>query len=87
MGKLFEPAEPTYVHGWKTTDDEIWESREEAESHQNKLNFQTWCFQNICMGGHWTADMVAKEILEHWHVEHLVAPPSVTTRSSDDDHN
>jgi hypothetical protein len=33
--------------------------------------FKRWCSDNICRGGEWSSDMVARAILEEWHVERL----------------
>lgn len=83
MGKPLDQAEPTYVQGWKTTDDKIWGSLEDAYFHQHKLNFHTWCCENICVGGSWSADMVAEMILKHWSVEPIIILPPSVTRSSE----
>jgi hypothetical protein len=60
-----------YVAGYQTSDGQFWpeSQKEAAEAHQKDLNFRTWCYDNICRGGEWTADMVAAEILQYWRVE------------------
>lgn len=40
----------------------------DAINHQHKVDFFTWCEKNICVGGEWSADMVAAEIMAHWNV-------------------
>jgi hypothetical protein len=51
---------------WITTDDHHYSSQEEALDHQERIDFLEWCAGNICCGGEWSSDMVAKAILEDW---------------------
>ncbi len=54
---------------YRTTDGQHHATESAAEAHQKALDFKAWCAENICVGGEWSAEMVAKEVLEHWLVE------------------
>lgn len=54
---------------WQTTDGKMFEDHDAAWDHQSVINFTKWCYENICRGGEWSADMVAVAILEVWEVQ------------------
>lgn len=54
--------------GWKADDGTVFATRAEAEEHDHDTAFHAWCRDNICVGGEWTATMVARVILTHWHL-------------------
>ena len=56
--------EPRFV----TTDDAAFPTEKEAFDHQEVLSFTEWCDKNICHGGEWSSDMVARAILQDWMV-------------------
>jgi hypothetical protein len=56
------------VQGWETTDGRFWHKQDEAIEHQNRLDFLNWCGNNICVGGEWSATMVAQAILDNFDV-------------------
>ncbi len=58
------------VKGFLTSDNTFFHYDEEAQAieHESKLGFRDWCQGNICIGGEWSATMVANEILENWSV-------------------
>lgn len=59
---------PTPANGWTTTDGKFFTDYTLAGTHQNELDFKAWCSDNICVGGEWSADMVARAILDNWLV-------------------
>lgn len=64
------------VKGYKTEDGTIFEidesnpskALEMAQAHEGNWAFKHWCEGHICVGGEWSAQMVAGTILESWHV-------------------
>jgi len=53
---------------FRTTDGKFHEDMDAACDWQEQLDFRAWCRQNICVGGEWSASMVADEVLAHWRV-------------------
>lgn len=51
---------------FETTDGRHFENLQEAQAHQEAVDFKNWCDENICYT--WSARMVADAILEHWDV-------------------
>lgn len=60
----------TNVQGYLTSDGKFFfkNQKEDAEAHEEVLHFRSWCNDNICRGGEWSAKMVADEILANWEV-------------------
>lgn len=54
---------------FKTTDGKLHETMDAACDHQETIDFEDWCSENICIGGHWSARMVSEEILRNWKVQ------------------
>jgi hypothetical protein len=54
------------VEGWKTSDGKIHTDRGVAQDYEAWLEFKSWCDENICRGGEWSADMVARKIWDRW---------------------
>lgn len=52
-----------------SSDGKFHDSMDEACDHQERVDFQEWCYLNICRGGEWSASMVADAILDSWRVQ------------------
>ena len=63
-----QPMKIKKVAMFVTTDGKPHALLEDAERHQKEIDFISWCQNNICGGGEWSARMVADTILEHWEV-------------------
>lgn len=63
------------VQGFVASDGKFFfkNDKEAAEAHELQLQFRQWCYDNICRGGEWNAQMVATEVLAHWNVMPKVA--------------
>jgi len=53
---------------WVTTDGRHFDTADEAGDHQEEIDFDGWCQENICVGGEWSAQMVSRAILGTWVV-------------------
>lgn len=58
------------VNGFLTSDGRFFfrDDRDQAMAHELQIQFRRWCSDNICRGGEWSAEMVARAILENWNV-------------------
>ena len=54
---------------FKASDGTCYPTMDEACDYQEALEFRQWCEKNICVGGEWSAQMVATEILRYWNVK------------------
>jgi hypothetical protein len=60
---------PRSISGFQTSSGEIFLALDEALVAERRLDFIRWCNKNICLGGEWTAEMVAIAVLENWEVK------------------
>lgn len=56
------------VEYYKASDGKLFTDEALALDYQKNLDFAHWCRDNICSGGCWSADMVARAITENWNV-------------------
>jgi hypothetical protein len=76
-------AEIEKLQAFKTSDGNLHEHQMDALNHQKWLNFSKWCRENICIGGEWSASMVATEIWDKFVV--TPHPQTYPTRVEVDD--